>query len=328
MTRIDDRGIQRLRQALDAPDLDSDRYRVMAQLGQGGMGTVYLAEDRLLDRPVALKVLNVEGLTDEGIERMTREARTLARLEHPGIVPIHDLGRLADGRVYYAMKRVRGEQLDRHVGPATPLTERLRLFLKMCEAVSFAHAAGVLHRDLKPENVMVGEFGEVLIMDWGVAKWTAEESRPAPRPEPGSVAAPASSGRDTVPGTVLGTPAYMAPEQARGESDRVDVRTDVYGLGATLWFLLTGAPRGAGAPPRQTALAAVCARAMAEDPVRRYPKVEDLAADVRRFLGDARVLAHREGPLDRAARFVRRYRVAIGLVLAYVVVRAILLIRR
>ncbi|HET9326029.1 MAG TPA: serine/threonine-protein kinase [Candidatus Eisenbacteria bacterium] len=326
MTRLHDRGIERLRQAIEAPDLEGSRYRIQEPLGKGGMGTVYLAEDLLLERPVAIKVLNIEGLSEEGVERMFREARTLARLEHPGIVPIHDLGRLPDGRVFYAMKRVRGERLDRHVSPATPLAERARLFLKLCEAVAFAHAAGILHRDIKPENVMVGEFGEVLILDWGVAKW-ASEARSSHRGTPAPTLPGPPAVRDTVAGTVLGTPAYMAPEQARGEAGRIDERTDVYGLGATLWFLLTGQPPGSGTAPRSSAMAAVCERAMAEDPEQRYPRVSELAEEVRRFLDDARVLAHREGPFELTARFVRRYRVAIGLVLAYVAVRALLLIR-
>ena len=320
MTRLDAAGIRRLREALDAPDLGDDRYRVIEPLGRGGMGTVYLAEDRLLRRPVALKVLHVEDLSDEGVERMTREAHTLARLEHPGIVPVHDVGRLPDGRVFYAMKRVRGERLDRHVSAATPMAERLRLFLKMCEAVAFAHDAGVLHRDLKPENVMVGEFGEVLILDWGVAKWTGDREAPG---NPDASAHSLAGSRETTPGTILGTPAYMAPEQARGDSAAVDARTDVHALGATLWFLLAGAPPGQGVA-RPPALAAICVRAMASDPALRYPSVVELASDVQRWLDGSRPLAHREGPLERAGRFATRYRVAIGLVLAYLVGRALL----
>ena len=343
MTLLGAGGVSRLRRALDAPDLDSDRYRVTEEVGRGGMGAVYLAEDRLLGRPVALKVLHLEDLSDDGVERMMREAHTLARLEHPGIVPVHDLGRLADGRVYYAMKLVRGERLDRHVTAATPVAERLGILLKMCEAVGFAHAAGVLHRDLKPENVMVGEFGEVLVLDWGVAKWTragvggveappgasrdAGESPPIAAGAGPLLNAPLATpcGRDTSPGTILGTPAYMAPEQARGESAGVDARIDVYGLGATLAFLLTGrSPGEPGDPPRPAALAAICARAMAPDPAHRYASAGELAADVQRYLDGSRVLAHREGIAERLGRFIRRHRVAFALVAAYLVVRAVL----
>ena len=199
------------------------------------------------------------------------------------------------------------------------LDERLRLFLKVCEAVAFAHAAGVLHRDLKPENVMVGEFGEVLILDWGIARWIGSAESPAH----GASATPARA-TDTRPGTVMGTPAYMAPEQARGEVGAIDARTDVFGLGATLWFLATGRPPGAEGQPPPPPIASICARAMAADPAGRYDSATALADDVERHLAGARPLAHREGALERTARVVRRYRVAIGLVLAYLVVRSIL----
>ena len=299
---LDDYGIRTLQEALDAPDLEGDRYRVRFPLGHGGMGAVYLAEDTLLGRQVAIKVLHLEDTTDDGIARMTREARTLARLEHPGIVPIHDFGRLVDGRVYYAMKWVRGKPLSRHVTASTPLAERLRLFLKVAETVAFAHAAGVLHRDLKPENIMVGEFGEVLVLDWGIARWTAEPD--AERP-----------------GTVAGTPAYMAPEQEAGDA-HLDVRADVYGLGATLRFLATGRAPDAPEPVAMPgALAAVVAKATAPDAAARYASVAELAADVERFLEGSRVLAHAEGLGERIMRFVRRYRVPIGLVIAYLVMR-------
>jgi serine/threonine protein kinase len=323
VTRIPDSGILKLRAALEAPDLEGSRYRWIGPLGQGGMGAVILAEDTLLGREVALKVLHVEDVTGDGIQRMEREARTLARLEHPGIVPVHDLGQLPDGRVFYVMKRVRGERLDHHVTAGTPLAERLRLFLKLCEAVAFAHAAGVIHRDLKPENVMVGEYGEVLVLDWGVAKWTAGGSIEPAGVGPAAPAGPRSEEFDTRAGAVIGTPAFMPPEQALGGV--ADRRSDVFGLGATLWFLLTGRPPGPGGPrPRPAALASICERALASDPGARYASAEELGKDVERFLDGARVLAHREGPLERLMRFLRRHRVAVGLVLAYLVVRWIL----
>jgi len=142
------------------PDVSGTRYELLSVLGRGGMGVVYLARDTALDREVALKV----------VDREAGEARVLARLEHPGIVPVHDFGELPDGRVYYAMKRVRGERLDRWLTPDRGVGERLAVFLRVCDAVAFAHARGVVHCDLKPENVMVGEFGEVLVLDWGIAR--------------------------------------------------------------------------------------------------------------------------------------------------------------
>jgi serine/threonine protein kinase len=235
------------------------------------------------------------------------------------------------------------------VSEGPPLGERLRLFLRICEAVAFAHAHGVIHRDLKPENVMVGAFGEVLVVDWGVAKHREEVSACE-----GSAAPPAGprSEHETAHGTILGTPAYMAPEQARGEIDRVDARADVYALGALLYFLLTGRAPGrtkagpddptrtwAGTsrpsaiePPRRLApgiarsIEAICLKALAPDPEGRYPKVDDLAADVSLFLEGERVSAYPENAWQRARRFAARHRTAIALVLAYLVMRIVLLL--
>ena len=196
------------------------------------MSTVYLAEDTVLGRRVALKVVATAASRPEIVERMRAEARVIARLEHPGIVPVHDAGMLPDGRVYYAMKRVDGKRLD-ELAPAMALPERLRVFQRICEAVAFAHAHGVVHRDLKPENVMIGAFGEVLVMDWGVAKVLAD-------PDGASAASPAPAASGTADGQVIGTLAYMAPEQAEGSAERTGTAADVYALGAILYFLLTG----------------------------------------------------------------------------------------
>ncbi|HYM80658.1 MAG TPA: serine/threonine-protein kinase, partial [Candidatus Limnocylindria bacterium] len=224
MRWLSDAALERLRQG-DGPCLpDHEHYRVLEEIGRGGMGTVYRAEDVRLGRRVALKVLNLLDPSGDAAARMRREAQILARLEHPGIVPVHDAGTLADGRVFYAMKYVRGLRLDRWVASATSLAERLRLFTRVCEAVAFAHAEGVVHRDLKPENVMVGPFGEVLVMDWGVAKVLADPARdgtghagtadPARAPSGPTASTPIpSQPAQTEAGTVLGTPGYMAPEQ-------------------------------------------------------------------------------------------------------------------
>jgi eukaryotic-like serine/threonine-protein kinase len=276
---------------------------------------------------------------------MLREARVIARLEHPGIVPVHDAGTLPDGRMFYAMKRVDGRRLDEVASrDSATLPERLRIFQKICEAVAFAHAHGVVHRDLKPENVMVGPFGEVLVMDWGVAKVREEAAEPPPRAPQAVTAAPVSPA-PTAEGTVLGTPAYMAPEQAAGRADMVGPSADVFALGAILQFLLTGrapfdeetalrrargeaglAPRsvrgGDGAAPAP--LAAVAEKAMAADPAGRYASVEELAADVARYLDGARVLAHRETLGEKSARVFARYRTPILLIAAYLVMRTLL----
>ncbi len=341
MRWLSDRTVRHLRRVAEWPDLGETKYRLLEELGRGGMGTVYLAEDTVLERRVALKVVATTASRPGAAQRMWNEARVLARLEHPGIVPVHDAGALPDGRIFYAMKRVDGKRLD-ELAPALPGPERLRAFQRVCEAVAFAHARGVVHRDLKPENVMVGLFGEVLVMDWGVAK-AIVGGEAAPSPHGDASAAPA----ETAAGTVLGTLAYMAPEQAEGEAERVGTAADVYALGAILYFLSTGrAPfdgpaaerrargraRDEPAPPRRLdaaiapALEAIILRSMAVEPGNRYASVEDLSADVARLLEGERVLAHREGVLDRARRFVSRYRTPILLVLAYLVMRAVLLL--
>jgi serine/threonine protein kinase len=331
VTWLSDAVLDHLRKLGEGPNLSGTRYELVEKIGQGGMGTVYLARDRQLDRPVALKVLNGLPADAETEARLAREARIIARLEHPGIVPVHDSGVLADGRFYYAMKLVRGKRLDEQVDRSTPLLERLALFQKICDAVAFAHAHGVLHRDLKPQNIMVGPFGEVLVMDWGVAK----EVKHAPQ-TPGQAAVNGALERsgNTAHGTVLGTPGYMAPEQARGETS-MDERIDVYSLGAILYVLLTGRPPDAEPGllrPRHVdrsiprPLEAICLKALAEDRSLRYADVVELAGDVTNFLAGRRVQAYPESPLDAARRIGAKYRTAIALVLAYVIVRILLLV--
>src|SRR5580765_675311 len=160
---IPEPAIDRLAAMFRNPDVTGTRYELVSVLGRGGMGVVYLARDTALDRDVALKIFDRPP-------GEANEARLIARLEHPGIVPVHDFGELPDGRLFYAMKLVRGDRLDRWMAAGRDISERLGVFLRVCEAVAFAHAHGVIHRDLKPENVMVGEFGEVLVLDWGIAR--------------------------------------------------------------------------------------------------------------------------------------------------------------
>jgi serine/threonine protein kinase len=292
-TGLDDGALFRLRAALREPDLSGTRYRLVRVAGSGGMGTVYVVEDTELRRRVALKVLD---LPDPDVEaRLRREAQVLARLEHPGIVPVHDVGVLPDGRTFYTMKWVEGARLDRHVTAAMPLAERLRLFLRIADAVAFAHAKGVLHRDLKPENVMVGPFGEVLVMDWGVAHVLGETAGPE----------------------IVGTPGFMSPEQEAG-SGAVDARSDVWSLGALLRFLL---PDDAPKP-----LLSIVAKATAEKLEGRYAGALDVAAEVNRYLDGLRVEAHPEGWADRFGRLYARHKVAIWLVGTYLAVRVAMLV--
>jgi len=322
MRWLSDKTLDHLRTLAGQPDLTSTKYRLLGEIGRGGMGTVYLVQDEVLNRQVALKVLNIPELSEEAASRLLREARILAQLEHPEIVPMHDAGRLPDGRVFYVMKRVRGRRLDEYRQEATSRADLLRIFEKLCEAVAFGHANGVIHRDLKPENIMVGSFGEVLVMDWGVAKVLAEQDSPGPV----AVSEPAAPPAATAPGTVLGTPAYMAPEQARGEVERVREPSDVYALGAILHFLLTGrAPAEPGATSPVRALGAVCRKATAADAALRYPSAKELGAEVARFLNGLPVLAYKEGVFERTARVVRQNRTAVILVLAYLLMRSLIL---
>jgi serine/threonine protein kinase len=297
---ISDAAFDRLQQMFGAPDVRGTRYEIRAVLGEGGLGVVYLAHDAVLDRDVALKVL--DGDDPSRRERLEREARILARLEHPGIVPVHDVGELPDGRIFYAMKRVRGERLDRWAAGAG-LRARLTVLLRMCDAVAFAHAHGVIHRDLKPENVMVGEFGEVLVLDWGLAVFGVGSGLQNLR----------TRVLQTAPDPGFGTPPYMPPEQADGAP--VDERADVYALGRILGALAGGVP----------AIDAVAAKATRPDRAERYASAPALAAEITRFLAGAAVGAHRESVWARAARFGRRYRVPLLLVAAYVLMRALLL---
>ena len=218
MKSLSDKAIDRLRAGADEPDLAGTRYRLLERIARGGMGVVYAAEDEKLERRVALKVLDVPGTDGDLANRLMREARVLARLEHPGIVPVHDVGTLADGRVFYTMKFVEGQRLDKFIEGVESVQDRLRLFLRICEAVAFAHARGVLHRDLKPANIMVGPFGEVLVMDWGLAKILHGEAPTADReadPEATILEKPkrqdnasdsTKSSAITGHGTVMGTP--------------------------------------------------------------------------------------------------------------------------
>lgn len=305
------------------------RYRLGRGLGSGGMGEVFAAEDRELRREIAVKVLRRTGPFAR--DRFLAEAQVTAQLEHPNIVPVHDLGTLDDGRPFLAMKQVRGASLREWLTSPPPpgLEARLDVLRRVCDAMAFAHAQGVLHRDLKPENVMVGAFGEVLVMDWGLARLIAA-------PE-GAPAAPLHVDRfdhgamRTVDGGVAGTPAYMPPEQASGRLAELDARSDVYALGALLYELLTGRPPFEGptdqvlaavvagrlVPPRRVApevpreLEAVVLRAMSLRKEDRYPSAEALREDLDAFIA-RRPLRHvRSSFGERVAKWAARHRGAV-----------------
>jgi len=293
MDWLPDNVIDHLRESLDAPDLSGTPYVLGRELGRGGMGTVYEARDTRLERTVALKALSPLDDAAEAVERLWREARVLARLEHPGIAPIHDVGVLPDGRPYYVMKRVEGRRLDEYLQTRPSTAELCRVFLRVCEPVAFAHAHGIVHRDLKPENIMLGPFGEVLVLDWGVAKSLGQAERQ---------------------GLVIGTADYMAPEQRAAGS--VDARADVYSLGCLLRTACGQGPR---------ALQSIIERATESDPQRRYQTADGMAGDVARFLDHLPVSAHRESWAERLARILTRHKTLALLILAYLLMRVALL---
>ncbi len=243
---------------------DLGRYQLHGEIARGGMGVILKGRDVDLGRDVAVKILLERHLeSPELIRRFVEEAQIGGQLQHPAIVPVYELGRLADARLYIAMKLIRGrtlaELLEGRIDAATNRAQHLATFEQVCQAVGYAHSCGVIHRDLKPSNVMVGSFGEVQVMDWGLAKvldrgGIADEERLRRFQIDGALVKTLRSGstaHDSDAGTVFGTPAYMAPEQARGQLDTLDERADVFGLGAILCEILTGLPPYAGSAPNE-----------------------------------------------------------------------------
>ncbi|HEX7288538.1 MAG TPA: serine/threonine-protein kinase [Candidatus Angelobacter sp.] len=339
MRWIPDQVVGRLQAEIALPQLEGTRYRPVRLLGSGGMGAVWLAEDMVLERQVALKVLSAENSSPELAARLMRETLVLARLEHPGIVPIHDAGSLPDGRSFYCMKYVQGEELGTMLARLN-LRERLQLLQRVTEPLAFAHARGIVHRDLKPANIMIGPFGEVLIMDWGLAKIQVP---PPQAPQTETAGAPkmhdaptqavfalalAPAPATTAHGSVLGTPGYMAPEQERGEMAAIDQRADVYALGAILKLMLQ-TPVGTGPSlPRKSvkAVEAICRKAMAPEIASRYASVGEMSADLARYLEGLPVSAYPESFLERAGRFLKRHQAAVVLVLMYLLMRVFFLL--
>jgi serine/threonine-protein kinase len=319
------------------------RYRRLHFHARGGLGEVQVALDEELSREVALKQIQERFADDaESRRRFLREAEVTGNLEHPGVVPVYGLLDDEDGRPVYAMRFIRGETMQEVVArfhqaerPGRDPGERtlalrglLGRFVAVCNALSYAHARGVVHRDLKPANVMIGEYGETLVVDWGLAR-VLRQADPE-QTTPHRLVRLEDAETETRLGQALGTPAFMPPEQARGEHDRVSVASDVFALGATLYAILVGrAPYAGGEalerakrcdfePPRRAnaraprALEAVCLKAMCPEPESRYPGARALAEEVERFLADEPVSAYREPALERARRWGRRHRTLVA----------------
>jgi serine/threonine protein kinase len=333
------------------------RFEVVRNHAEGGLGTVSVAIDRELNREVALKQIH-GGQADDPArrDRFLIEAEITGGLEHPGVVPVYSLGHSADGRPYYAMRLIRGETLavaiDRFHDDANSTEERtwsfelrklLRRFLDICNTIEYAHGRGILHRDLKPSNVMLGKHGETLVVDWGLAKPIGSGS--TDEDEEGPLLLSPSSG-ETLAGSAVGTPSYMSPEQAEGRQSSIGPRSDVYGLGATLYCLLTGqSPFSSKEPgqilqdvregkfprPRQLnpqvphSLEAICLKAMALDPENRYGSARELADDIDRWMADEPISAFREPIAQRVGRWARRRRSMVSSVLAALMVATVAL---
>ena len=287
--------------------LIANRYRVTRRIGKGGMGEVMLARDEQVGRDVAIKRMRAANPSERAILRFLREASVQGRLEHPAVVPVHEIGRDADGLPFFVMKKLAGTSLATILGETTlPLQRVLRAFADVCLAVEFAHVRGIVHRDLKPDNIMLGDFGEVYVLDWGVAKVSGEE-------DGGFSDVDSSSGEHaTKAGTAMGTPGYMAPEQVRGLAD-IDGRADIYTLGCLLFEILAGEPLHPRGPHgMQSALAgpdarpsvrakreippeldALCIHATHLDRGDRVQTARELGERVQRFLDGDRDLALR-----------------------------------
>lgn len=344
-----------LLKAVASQEATRDRYTLTRLHAKGGIGQVWLARDTSLGREVALKELRPDGHASFATwNRFLAEAKITGQLEHPGIVPVYELkGEGDDQQPFYTMRFIRGHTLceaiaayheKRKRGEAGPLERAalLNAFVDACNAVAYAHSRGVIHRDLKGQNIVLGDFGEVMVLDWGLAKVLGrDESADASQSDSAAIDLDGAAHFATRQGQVQGTPAYMAPEQAEGRIDEIEQRTDVYGLGAILYELLAGKPPFTGsdtrdvlrrvceeppARPREAdpkvpqALEAICLHAMAKAPEDRYPTAMHLAEDVRRWLADEPVSVYREPLGVRVNRWAKRNRAAVNSIAAVVLI--------
>lgn len=320
------------------------KYRLLGELGRGGMAKIFEVWDGDLRRHLAMKVLNPKYCRSaRARQRFIAEAQAMAQLQHPNIIPVHEIGQTPQNAPYFTMDIVRGHTLDevtKHLLAGDedfkklyPRRRILQIFLKICEGVAYAHSKGVIHRDLKPQNIMVGAFGQVYIMDWGLAKFLKSN------PTSGVWTDKQENAWMTQEGAVVGTPSYMAPEQARGEIEKVDERSDVYSLGAILFEMLTWQPPFQASTVEQAyqlvlqgktpyaedfnlspspigrELCAIIAKAMSKSRNVRYPAVVALKNDVNRFLNGEAIQAMPETPWKRSWRYLSKNRTFFFLLL-------------
>jgi len=318
-----------------------DTLAITRFLAEGGLGKVWVAKDHAVQREIVLKQLRDNNAGDSTKDRFLHEAQVTAGLEHPNIVPVYGLNADTEGQPYYTMKYVRGDtfadMIHRHheaFDSEKDINPLLDIFQHICNAVAYAHSRGIIHRDLKPENIAIGEFGEVLVLDWGLAKRLATTSSTALDDDPNTLK------DQSRPGRVMGTPNYMAPEQARGASDEMDQRTDVYALGAILFEILTGRPprfKGDRAKNIRTVLndiqaghipharelrpsvpkrlESICSKALDVSALQRYQTVEDLRDDVLAYRNYLPIRAHKESLTEKAKRVMARHRLVTSVIL-------------